>query len=127
MIPLLPVRRLAESGEIRKNGAKGLMVALLLEPEEQVVEGQEQFTPRELSLQTVDGAPRLAQTPVKQLSQLTAGPSLHKEKNARPRRKHSPAGHREGHGHHGLLRCRHCQLLRAESPHRVRPGNPYRL
>ncbi|MDQ0632836.1 fructan beta-fructosidase [Arthrobacter pascens] len=36
--------------------------------------------PRELSLQTVDGAPRLAQTSVNQLSQLTTGPSLHKEK-----------------------------------------------
>ena len=42
MIPFLPARRQAGSGEIRKNGAKGLMVVLFLEPEEQVVEGQEQ-------------------------------------------------------------------------------------
>ena len=40
--------------------------------------------PRELSLQTVDGAPRLVQTPVNQLNQLTTGPSVHEEKISVP-------------------------------------------
>jgi levanase len=40
--------------------------------------------PRELSLQTVDGAPRLVQAPVSQLSQLAAAPFVHKENMSVP-------------------------------------------
>lgn len=40
--------------------------------------------PRELSLQSVDGVTRLAQTPVNQLNELTTGPSVHEEKMSVP-------------------------------------------